>query len=361
MKKKLLFTAYNLDLGGIENALVNLLNNIDYDKYEVTLILEKKEGFFLNELNENVCVKEIKVSDCKIPIFRKVINGFRKFKFKLFNKNKYDFSCCYATYSYSGNKIALIASKNSMLYVHSNYRDLYKHNENKIKEFYDSRNLDKFRYITFVSNESRKDFLKYYPNYKDKALVFNNFINTKRIVDLSEEEIDEKKDNDSTLLVFVGRLDDSSKKLGRAIKLVKEIDDINLWIIGDGPDKQLYQDLVDGYKLNKRVSFLGKKRNPYPYMNQADYIILTSDYEGFPVTYLEALTLKKSIITTIPVSDDQIDIKKYAYIIPKEEKDMIIEVKKILSSKKESKEISIDEIQKDRIKELEKIFDKEKE
>ena len=42
MKKKLLFTAYNLEIGGIETALVNLLDNIDYDKYEVTLVLEKK-------------------------------------------------------------------------------------------------------------------------------------------------------------------------------------------------------------------------------------------------------------------------------------------------------------------------------
>ena len=45
-KKKLLFTAYSLEIGGIETALVNLLNRLDYDKYEVTLILEKKEGIF---------------------------------------------------------------------------------------------------------------------------------------------------------------------------------------------------------------------------------------------------------------------------------------------------------------------------
>ena len=52
-KKKLLFAAYNLDLGGIEKALINLLNLIDYNKYEVTLVLEKKEGIFLNQLNNN--------------------------------------------------------------------------------------------------------------------------------------------------------------------------------------------------------------------------------------------------------------------------------------------------------------------
>ena len=135
MKKKLLFTAYNLDLGGIEKALINLLDNIDYNKYDVTLILEKKEGVFLDKINENVIIKELKVSKCKISFIRKIINGFRKFKFSLLNKNRYDFSCCYATYSYSGNKLALIGSSNSMLYVHSNYVDLYKNDKDLAKKY----------------------------------------------------------------------------------------------------------------------------------------------------------------------------------------------------------------------------------
>ena len=45
MKKKLLFCSFDLNIGGIETALINLLNNMDYGKYDVDLILEKKEGF----------------------------------------------------------------------------------------------------------------------------------------------------------------------------------------------------------------------------------------------------------------------------------------------------------------------------
>ena len=44
MKKKLLFFAYDLNIGGIEKALINLLNILDKDKYDITLMLEKKEG-----------------------------------------------------------------------------------------------------------------------------------------------------------------------------------------------------------------------------------------------------------------------------------------------------------------------------
>ncbi len=278
MKKKLLFTAYNLNIGGIETALVNLLNNINYDRYEVTLILEKKEGILLKDLNKNVNVKELKVSNFKISIIRKMINFIRKYKFSLFNKNKYDFSCCYATYSYSGNKIALIASNNSSLYVHSNYFDLYKGDTKKFKDFFDTRNINNFKNIIFVSNESKNAFLKCYPRMKSKVKVFNNFINIPKIIELSKEEIVEEKNDNGILLVYVGRLDDSSKKLSRAIEIVKRIDNVTLWMIGDGPDREKYETLVMNYSLQERVLFLGEKKNPYPYMNLADYIILSSDY-----------------------------------------------------------------------------------
>ena len=353
MKKRLLFTANTLDIGGIEKALINLLNNIDYSKYEVTLILEKKEGTFLKDLNKNVILKELKVSTSKIIPIRKIVNFSRKLLFSLKNKNKYDFSCCYATYSYSANKLALIGSTNSSLYVHSNYKDLY--NKEEFCEFFNTRNVDKFKHIIFVSNESKDCFEKIYPSLKEKLVVINNFIDTDNIKKLSEEKISLKKNNKT--LLFVGRLDDSSKKLGRAINLVKNISNIDLWIVGDGPDRYKYEALVTKNDLNDRITFFGRKENPYPYMKECDYIILTSDYEGFPVTYLEALVLGKTIITTIPVSDDKIDIREYAYIVSKDEKEMVKEVKNILDDSKKNKSISIDNIQKERIKDLEVLFD----
>lgn len=356
-KKRLLFTAYNFEIGGIETALINLLNNINYDKYNVTVILEEKKGILLPKVNKLVSVKELKVSQNKNTIIRKITNLIRKLVFTIFNYQTYDFSCCYATYSYSGNKLANIASKNNVLYVHSNYKDLYK-TEDEFKKFFETRNINKFRKIIFVSNESAADFKNVYPNLENKIAVFNNFIDVEKIKLLSEENIKDKKNKDTNLFVFVGRLDDSSKKLSRAINLVKEIKDITLWVVGDGPDKDKYKKLVKENKVEDRVVFFGKKENPYPYMREADYIILTSDYEGFPVTYLEAITLNKKIITTIDVSDESINIgKDFAHIISKQEDKMVKEVKTILKQSKRLKKIDIEEIQKKRIISLEKIFD----
>lgn len=356
-KKNLLFASKNLDLGGIEKASINLLNRIDYSKFNVTLVLEEKKGTFLPKLNKNVRVLEVKVSNNKNVILRKLINAYRKLVFKVLNYHTYDFSCCYTTYSYSCNKLAKIASSNNSIYVHSDYKHLYK-DVNEYRQFFDSRKVNEYKYIIFVSNEAKEGFIEEYKELEEKCLVFNNFVDTEEIIELSNGVPDKEKDKDKTLFVFVGRLDDSSKKVKRAINLVKNIKDVELWIIGDGPDREMYEKYTKELKLEKRVSFLGKKINPYPYMKQADYIILTSDYEGFPVTYLEAITLDKKIITTIPTSDEYINIKDYAYIISKDENKMVEEVKEILAKKKSKSKINLAEIQEKRIKKLEGIFTK---
>lgn len=356
-KKKVVFTANDLSIGGIEKSLVNLVNRIDKNKYTTTIILEKKEGPLLKQIDSKVEIKEYRISNNKNVLKRKILNIIKRISYTIINYDTYDFSCCYATYSFSGNKLAKILSQNSSIYVHSNYKYLYE-NEDELKSFFNKRKLENFHHIIFVSNESREDYLKYYNELREKTLVINNFIDTSEINKLANKEIKEEKIKNKKLFVFVGRLDDSSKKVSRAILLTKNINNIVLWIIGDGKDKSMYQKLVKENKLEEKVKFLGSKENPYPYMNMADYVILTSDYEGFPVTYLEAITLNKKIITTIDVSDEKLNIgKDYAYIVSKDEKEMAKEVKDILSKKDKVQKIDLEKVQIDRMKYLERVFD----
>ena len=354
-KKRLLFASFSMDLGGIEKALLNLVNRIDTNKYEITIVLEEKKGVFLDKIKPDITVRECKVSNNKMVVLRKAINVCRKLIFKIFNYHNYDFSCCYTTYSYSSSKLALMASTNTAFYVHNDYRTIYK-DDVDFYQFFNSRGISKYKNIIFVSNENREGFVEKYPNLKSKCKVFNNFIDTEEIIRQSKEEIKEKKNDKHTLFMFVGRLDDDAKKISRQINLVKEIDNIDLWIVGDGPDRHKYEKEVKENKLEKRITFMGKKANPFPYMIQADYVILTSDYEGFPVTYLEAITLQKSIITTFPTSDDKVDIHEYGYVISKDQDKMVEEVKKIISKKNKVQEIDLEAGQVKRMKQLEKIF-----
>lgn len=355
-KISLLFTSYDLSIGGIETSLVNLLNAIDKDKYSITLLLEKKKGLLLNKIDEKVYVESYKVYDVNPRIISKILNLIKRVSFSLFNYNVYDFSCCYATYSYAGNKISKIASHNSSIWVHSNYRHAYVDIKDTLN-FFDSRKMNEFRRIIFVSKESEKDYLNLYPKDKERTLVFNNLIDIESIINKKSEKVDIEKPKNKKLIVFVGRLDEKSKKITRIIDIAKNIDDIAIWIIGDGKDKEMYEKLINKNKLENKISMLGSIKEPYNYMNLADYIILTSEYEGFPVVYLEALALNKEIITTIPVSDDSLDFKKIAHIISKD--NYVEDIKKILSNKKSknfNKTIDLNEVQLKRLKELDKLF-----
>ena len=356
-KKDLLFASYSMDLGGIEKALLTLVNRIDYNKYNVTVILEKKEGLFLDKINKEVNVKELKVSNNKNIIIRKIMNSIRKLCFKIINYHNYDFSCCYATYSYSSSKIALMSSNNTAIFVHADYTVIY--NENEFYHFFNSRNIENYKNIIFVSNENREKFIKKYKSLTNKCKVFNNFVDIEEIKEMSKKKISEEHPKNKQLLVYIGRLDEHQKRLTRQIELVRKIKEIELWLIGDGPDKEMYQKEIKKYNLENQIKFLGRKNNPYPYMNKADYIILTSEYEGFPVTYLEAITLGKRIITTFPTSDELVDISKYGYVISKDIDEMVNEVKTILKQKDKKEIIDLNKVQNNRMKQLELMFNGE--
>ena len=82
--KKLLFAAHSLELGGIEKALVTLLNYlVAKNKYEITLILEERKGIFLEELGKKVKIIEYKPSESKNVLIRKLINLLKRIIFIL--------------------------------------------------------------------------------------------------------------------------------------------------------------------------------------------------------------------------------------------------------------------------------------
>jgi len=97
--KKLLITAYNLDIGGIETALLNLLKKLDLNIYDITLVLEKKEGIFLDQVPSGIKVIDYNLSYSKNVIYRKLRNRLKLIIWKLIHKNKYDYSFCFATHS----------------------------------------------------------------------------------------------------------------------------------------------------------------------------------------------------------------------------------------------------------------------
>ena len=69
-------------------------------------------------------------------------------------------------------------------------------------------------------------------------------------------------------------------------------------LLGSGKLKKNIQDFVKKNDLKYNVKIIDYKQNPYPYIKQADFLILTSLHEGLPNILLEALVLNKFVISS---------------------------------------------------------------
>lgn len=103
-------------------------------------------------------------------------------------------------------------------------------------------------------------------------------------------------------LVFAGRLTERKGiiTLINAFKQVKdEINDIHLWILGDGELRQFIHNQIEQLRLSEKVSVLGLVSNPYDYFSMADICIFPSHQgDGLMGTVLESMSAGKPVITT---------------------------------------------------------------
>ena len=91
------------------------------------------------------------------------------------------------------------------------------------------------------------------------------------------------------LIIYVGRLEETQKRVSRIIEIwrrvVGDLPDWKLEIVGDGPDRKKYEEQAQGLP---RISFEGFQ-NPAPYYARAKLLLLTSDFEGFALVLVEAM------------------------------------------------------------------------
>ena len=197
----------------------------------------------------------------------------------------------------------------------------------KSNEFKEIENDTKYEQLKEIIKEHNKNgniiFLNVGRHSKEKNLiklvkVFNNIIKN------SEKE--NKKDNENQ--------NQNQKKDEYGDNILEK--KIYLLMVGDGKETKELIKYVEENKLTDRIIFLGNKKNPYPYFKMADYVILTSLNEGYPVVFQEAMILDKKIITT-DVSDAVIDIKEQqrGYIISFDEKNMKNEIIEILKKEEQ--------------------------
>lgn len=298
MKKKLKINMPKLTIGGMERALVDLLNNSNITKdYEIDLLIgyNNLEKNYLSMLPKTINVKVLYTGKWNV-IGKGIV--FLKLMFKILFPKKYDVSISYA---YQHGILATLTrreSKNNVIFIHN---DLINAREPKALEKLCKRlKYEKFSKVVCVSECAKKAFLKIYPNYSGNIKVINNYIDYKDIENKSKEKIDLKKSQKVTFL-SVARHEDKHKKISRIIDAAKRLKeegyDFEVLLIGDGQDHSLYLEMINQYKTDN-INVLGSRLNPFPYFKIADAFVFSSQYEGYGLVLNEARVLNLPIITT---------------------------------------------------------------
>jgi glycosyltransferase involved in cell wall biosynthesis len=344
--KELLIMAKSLGGGGSEVALIELINALPEELYNITLVLLDSDNEYAYRLKKNVNIVQLTFNSS----FAKSLVSMYAFPAKVLKKLSvnsfiayYDFiSNCVTNvfektydiaidfYGYGSFVTAFLATK-----IHAKKKATWLHDEKPYWMKSVQKYLCEYDKIYGVSQAVVDAFCREYPHYKDKAAVFYNVIDIEEIKRKSEQdEIIPFKESFS--IVTVGRLTEQ-KGYDIAIKaasiLKKRKINFAWYAIGGGRDEKKLKKLVEKYCLENQFVFLGRKKNPYPYMRQAQFFCLLSEFEGYGMVIEEAKILNKPIIITDTAAREAVQNYENSIIVNNNEEAIYAEIKEVLQKK----------------------------
>ena len=368
MKKNILFVIPSLGAGGAEKSLVNLLNQIDYDKFNVDLFMFSHGGIFSEFLPKEVNILELPNDyiSFSLPFRHSLITMIRnkqfsllvnKLKFTLINNIKKDsanveqynwkyLSRCFekidknydAAIGYLEKTsiyfcVDKVVAKKKIGFIHTDYDKSGMDSKRDIKYF------DKLDNIITISEECLNVLEKRFPTQNHKMSVMYNIISPTMIDNMSkvgDKNLFKKKD-DEVIILSIGRLI-YLKGFDMAIKACKKLIDANYnikwYVIGEGEERENLSNLIKENNLDDRFILLGLKSNPYPYIKQADIYVQSSRYEGKSIALDEAKIMHKPIvITNYSTAKDQIDNNINGLIVNMDEESIGEGIKKLIEDK----------------------------
>ena len=326
-------------VGGITTAAVNLANE---------LVSRGHEVFFLDMSGEISCADRLK-DDVKLTALKgksrlwnidgksvKCARGLKKLgilalgvikkitirsglwyrlifeKFKEYGE--FDvavaFRQCAPCYSFVLNKVN---AKKKIGFVHGELA--YMGDISSWKKY-----MPSFDKIAYVSNAVREQFVTAYPELEKNACTVYNTFDVELIKKLAEDECDLVFDESKFNIVTVARIENSFKQTHWIVEICKRLKNktdkpFHWYVVGDGPDFDETVALSKEHGTDDVLTFVGNKSNPYTYIKQSDFTVLTSKSEAYPMVVMESFILKKPmVVARFGSITEMMDEGKHGYI-----------------------------------------------
>ena len=320
-KKRILIVNNNMQMGGIQKSLLNLLIEI-CKRYDVTLMLFSAYGDLLTKIPSEVKIvfasksfeilgtpwKELKrkpllalhkitvsiinkvfgkkVAFKAISIFQRKIKGYTHVISFSHCTSKKHLSVCTPEFV-----INCVDSSFKICYIHCDYA-----NSDTAGE-YNNNIYRKFNLIACCSASVRERFLSIIPDVREKTVVARNFYDLSVVEQASHSPYD--YDQKYINIISVSRLS-REKGVFRAIKSIhmSNCPHIRYYIIGDGPERADIEKYISENHLETQILLVGEQLNPYRFMKNADYLLVPSYHEAAPMEFDEANIPNLKIIST---------------------------------------------------------------
>ncbi|WP_255327611.1 glycosyltransferase [Lebetimonas sp. JH369] len=326
---------YSLASGGAERQVSILLKKFSKE-YNVTLVLMNDTIFY--EVPKNIKIVYIEKSAPFESGVKKLLKlPFLALKYKKILKEKnIDVSISFMNRPNYINTLAKIFWSKTKTIISERAMPSLQHKssiQGKINKFLIKTLYKKADIVLANSKGNQKDLIK---NFNIKSKVIYNMLD----FNCKKEEKFKK-----FTFITIGRLDEGKnhKLLIEAFK--KANLDAELLIIGDGYLRDDLEFMIKDLGLKDKVKLLGRQKDVFRFLSQADCFVFSSNYEGFPNVLLEALACNLPVIstdcksgpreilapdTTFTKQTKEIELAEYGILVPVGDVDKMVEAMRMI-------------------------------